>query len=264
MVIVVIKSGSGDNAPRAGEAMGGLAKGLRILEGFDVRRPKMTITEAAEYAGLSPASARRCLLTLVDVGYVVQAGRYFEPTPRMVRLGRTYSSTSPLTLYGQRYLDEARDELNESVSLAVWDEGQCLFVARADASQIVSTGIAVGVRLPAHASATGRALLAAMKDDEIVAFLRSYPPTKMTPSTITDVNSLLTIIRRARELGYAESSEELELGMHSVALPVVDSRGSCVASISVSAFTGRVGLDALLKDALPVLKRAAGEIGKIL
>ncbi|WP_238324712.1 MULTISPECIES: IclR family transcriptional regulator domain-containing protein [Paenarthrobacter] len=259
------RGAGGNYVGKPNEAMAGLAKGLAILEGFDKSRPRMTISQAAEFADVSPAAARRCLLTLLDAGYVSHDGKYFQPTPRMVRLGRAYLGTSPLALHAQTYLDQARDVLDEAVSLAVWDEGQCLFVARAGASQIVSTDIAVGVRLPAHASATGRALLSALKEEEeIRSFFQRYPPVQLTPSTITDVDALTHIVQRAGELGYATSAEELELGMHSLAVPVADSRGACVATISVSAFTGRIGIDELVDKALPILRLAAEGLGKTL
>lgn len=249
---------------KTSEAMAGLAKGLAILEGFDKSRPKMTISQAAEFAKLSPASARRCLLTLLDAGYLSHDGKYFRPTPRMVRMSAAYLSTSPLGSHAQPFLDGARDVLDESVSLAVWDADQCLFVARAGASQIVSTDIAVGVRLPAHASATGRALLSAMKDDDVRAFFELHPAAKRTRFTVTNVDELVQVIKRTRELGYAVSSEELELGMHSLAVPVEDSRGVCVGAISVSAFTGRITLEDLVGKSQPVLRQASEELGKTL
>lgn len=253
-----------NNDAKRDETMAGLAKGLVILEGFDKSRPKMTISQAADYAGLSPASARRCLLTLLDAGYVSHDGKYFQPTPRMVRLGKAYSSTSPLAVHAQKYLDEARDALDEAVSLTVLDDGQCLFIARASAMQIVSADIAVGVRIPVHASATGRVLLSALDDNEISEFFRHHPPSRRTPFTVMDVDALTRMVRRAGDLGYATSAEELELGMHSLAVPVADSRKAYVASMSVSAFTGRISLDHLAEKALPILRRAAEKLGKTL
>lgn len=249
---------------KTSEGMAGLAKGLAILEGFDKSRPKMTVTQAAEFAGLSPASARRCLLTLLDAGYLSHDGKHFRPTPRMVRMSAAYLSTSPLASHTQPFLDEARDILDESISLAVWDADQCLFIARASATQLVSTDIAVGVRLPAHASATGRALLSAMKDDDVRAFFELHPAVKRTQLTVTNVEELIQIIKDTRELGYAVSSEELELGMHSLAVPVEDSRGTCVGAISVSASTGRITLEDLVSKSQPVLRQAAEELGKTL
>jgi IclR family pca regulon transcriptional regulator len=249
---------------RPGEAMAGLAKGLRVLESFGGSRPRMTISEAARHAGLSPASARRCLLTLCDSGYLFHDGKYFLPTPRLARLGRVFAEASPWVMHAQAYLDSARDVLDESVSLAVVDEGQCLFIARAVASQIVAMSVVVGARIPAHASATGRALLSGLPDDEVAEFFRRFPPTRLTPTTVTDIGELVEIVRQAREQGYAVSSEELQPGMHSLAVPVIDSRGTYVAAVSASAFTGRYELEAFVNVAVPVLTRVARDIGKAL
>lgn len=252
------------DSERKSEGMAGLAKGLAILEGFEKSRPRMTISQAAEFAGLSPSAARRCLLTLVEAGYLFHDGKYFQPTPRMMRISAAYMEASPLGLHAQPFLDEARDALDESVSLAVLDGKDCLFVARASASQIVSTDIAVGVHLPVHASATGRVLLSAMEDDEVREFLELHPAERRTPLTVINIDALMQIVQNARKADYAVSSEELELGMHSLAVPVRDSRAACVGAISVSAFTGRGTLEELLDKSLPVLKKAAQGFGRIL
>lgn len=252
------------SSERKSEGMAGLAKGLAILEGFEKSRPKMTISQAAEFAGLSPSAARRCLLTLEEAGYLSHNGKYFQPTPRMIRISAAYMDTSPLGLHAQPFLDEARDMLDESVSLAVWDDKDCLFVARASASQIVSTDIAVGVRLPVHASATGRVLLSAMEDGEVRKFLELHPAERRTALTVTNVDALMQIVQHARKADYAASSEELEMGMHSLAVPVRDSRAACVGAISVSAFTGRVTLEELSDKSLPALRKIAGGLGRIL
>lgn len=244
--------------------MAGLAKGLAILEGFNKSMPKMTISQASRVAGISPAAARRCLLTLESSGYLLHDGKYFQPTPRLIRISAAYTDASPLSSNAQTFLDEARDLLDESVSLAVWDGDACLFIARASASQIVSTDISVGVRLPMHASATGRVLLSALEDAQVKRFLNLHPAEKRTPLTVTDTNELLQIVQTAREADYAVSSEELELGMHSLAVPVRDSRGACVATMSVSAFTGRVTLEELADKSLPTLRTASRNLGRIL
>lgn len=252
------------NGVRRNEGMAGLAKGLAIIEAFGPARPYLTISQAAELVGLSPASARRCLLTLVEAGYLLREGTEFHPTPRMVRLSAAYLSTSSLGIHAQRFLEASRDALGESVSLAVLDGHECLFIARASAVHVVSTGVSVGARLPAYASATGRVLLAAKSQDEIRELLEGHPCPKLTPFTITDPKKLMSTIESAKQLGYALSSEELEMGMRSLAVPVVDSREDCVGAMSVSAFSGRYSPGELVEAALPILKEAAEELGKTL
>ncbi len=244
--------------------MGGLAKGLAIMESFTPRRPHMTISEAAAASDTTPAAARRCLLTLENLGYVSYDGKYFRPTPRFTRLAVSYTDTAPLITLGQPRIVAVRDELDESVSLAVLEGNEAAFVARAEASRIVSAGVRLGSRLPAYASATGRVLLASLADDERDARLRQAAPEATTDNTLLTVDEVRSRVQEAREEGYAYTDEELEYGVRTMAVPVVDSTGTTHAAMSVSAFAARTRLDEMRSRFLPVLRREAESLGRML
>ena len=82
--------------PRAPEGMAGLAKGLAVMETFGKTRSQLTVADAARLTGVTRAAARRCLLTLADLGYLTHDGKYFRPTPRTLRLGGAYLDTASL------------------------------------------------------------------------------------------------------------------------------------------------------------------------
>jgi IclR family transcriptional regulator, pca regulon regulatory protein len=140
---------------RAPEGMAGLAKGLAIFELCGSASSRLSVASAAAGIGVARATARRCLLTLVDLGYVEYDGRYYRPTPRMLRLGSAYLDTSSLPGLADQHLVDARDELEESVSLAVWEHGWSIFVAQAEAQRIVKTGVRVGPGSPHTARRPG-------------------------------------------------------------------------------------------------------------
>lgn len=241
---------------RAKEGMAGLAKGLAIIEAFGASTTRMTVSDAAHYAELSRPAARRCLLTLVDLGYLAHDGKFFTPLPRMLRLGSAYLSTSSLTQIAQPLLASARDELQESISLAVMDEGYSVFIARAEAVRIVSTGVKLGGRLPMYCSATGRVLLSGLTEAEINRHLAAAPMKRLTDRTLVTPRAVLQAVRLAAEEGYAISNEELEIGMSAMAVPVKNRNGEVEAALSVSVFSGRVSVETLKEKFLPVLKAA--------
>lgn len=244
--------------------MGGLAKGLAIMESFTPRRPQMTISESAAASGTTPAAARRCLLTLEELGYVSYDGKYFRPTPRFSRLAVSYTDTAALTTLGQPRIAAVRDELDESVSLAVLEASDAAFVARAEASRIVSAGVRVGSRLPAYASATGRVLLASLQEDERDALLRQVVPVATTDKTLLSREQIIARVQEVAEVGYAYTDEELEYGVRTMAVPVLDSIGKTHAAMSVSAFAARTSLSEMRSRFLPVLQREAGALGRML
>ncbi|MPZ96311.1 MAG: helix-turn-helix domain-containing protein [Propionibacteriales bacterium] len=244
--------------------MAGLAKGLAVVEAFGPGRTQLTVTDAARATGTSPATARRCLLTLEALGFVSYDGKFFRPTPRMMRLGAAYLETAPLPLLAHPFVVAARDELDEAVSLAVLQGEWAVFVARADVQRIVSTGVRLGAQLPAHASATGRVLLAALPDDELQERLEHCRPVKTTTNTVVAVEDLLARVQLARSEGVAFTDEELDWGMRTMAVPVCDRHGHTQAALSMSAFTARITLAEMREVALPVLRRHAERLGRVL
>jgi len=244
--------------------MNGLAKGLAILEAFSTERPRMTVSQAAVESDTSPAAARRCLLTLSDLGYLSYDGKYFTPTPRLTLLGAAYTGTATLPQLAQPRLEAARDELNEPVSLAVLEGANSAIIARADADRTVSAVVRLGSRLPTWHSATGRVLLAGLSDAEVETELAQAHITASTSNSIIDRHEILERIRQAREEGCAFTDEEIEYGVRTMAVAVKDSQGVTRAAISLSAPAGRWSLEDMRRTFLPVLQREAGTLGRML
>ncbi len=247
-------------APRQ-EVMGGLAKGLSIIEAFSPHTPQLTITTAAQAAGLSPAVARRCLLTLEGLGYLSYDGKYFRPTARLARLASSYLSASPLPQLAQPHLAAVRDEVGESTSLGVLDGDSVTFVARAEARQVITTGVRVGSHMPTHASAAGRIFLCAMTDDELRQYLDDCEFTRTGPNTLLTRELVRERVEHARATGFSYTDEELQPGVRSIAVPVRDSNGVTRASISVATASSGESISHMDQAFLPVLRREADRLG---
>src|SRR6478735_4089287 len=108
-------------AVRRRERVNSLARGLEVLKAFGRHHEPMTISEVAEETGLAPASARRMLLTLSDLGYVQQSGRRFRVGPKVLDLGYSYMSSMPLWQIAQPLLEGLSKEFDVSSSAAVLD-----------------------------------------------------------------------------------------------------------------------------------------------
>ncbi|WP_307831807.1 IclR family transcriptional regulator domain-containing protein [Prauserella cavernicola] len=249
---------------RPPEGMAGLAKGLAIIEAFTAERTQLTVTDAARATGITPAAARRCLLTLRELGYLQHEGGYFRPTPRMMRLGAAYLEAAGLPALAQPFVLAARDELAESVSVAVYEAGSALIVARAEVQRIVNTGVRMGAQLPAYASASGRVLLAGLGEAELTAYLDSCEPVRTTSNTLMTIPEIRSRVELARAEGVAFTNEELELGVRSMAVPVADSAGRVRAAMTASTFTARASIEEMRVKFLPVLREQAAGLGRIL
>jgi IclR family pca regulon transcriptional regulator len=250
-------------AERTREGMGGLAKGLAIIEAF-ATHGVLNISDAARASGATRAAARRCLITLTELGYVEQSGREFRPLARLRGLGSATSKRDQMARLAQPLLERARDELTESVSLAVLDNDRTFFIARAEAEHIVSTGVRVGAYLPAYCSATGRVLLSQFSDTEILKRIGQKPLPQRTLHTLTKSSDILEEIRSVRQKAYATSNEELALGLRALAVPVVGTNNEFVAAVSVSAASARVRKSEMTRHFLPVLRSCALSLAEAL
>lgn len=215
------------------DTMGGLAKGLAAIETFTADHPRQSIAQVAAASGLDRATARRCLLTLAHYGYADYDGKFFTLTPRVLRLGTACLATMPLPQMVQPLLDRLSDELGESSSVSILDGDEIVYVARAAQRKVMSIALMPGSRLPAFCTSMGRVLLAALPDDEIRGRLASNPPTARTPLTVTDPDELMDRIRTVRDKGYAVIDQEVELGLRSIAVPVLNMRGVTVAALNL-------------------------------
>jgi IclR family pca regulon transcriptional regulator len=244
-------------APRTSEEkeyVAGLEKGLAIIEAFGICNRPLTLTEAAEITGHSRAAARRSLLTLQSLGYVQSDGKHFRLAPRVLRLGYAYVSSTTLLKIAQPTLEAVSERTRESSSLAVLDGSDVVFLARAATRRSLSNGLGLGSRLPAHCAATGRVLLAALPPEEAERRLKRMARHQLTPHTRTGIQDLMMLLEGVRTQGYAVSDEEIELGLRSIAIPILDAGGQTVASMSIAVSTSRRTLENMLETLLPELE----------
>ncbi len=256
-------SAQADRAPDK-EFMATLAKGLAVLGSFDRQRPAMTLSQAADIAGLSRATARRILRTLAELGYVVQNGRQFSLSPNILKLGFAYLATQSWIDQAIPLMRELCAEFEESCSAAILQGTEIVYVARIPAKRIMSVGLAVGSRLPAFHTALGRVQLGYLDDAEIWRRLKSLPISPHTPSTITDRKALVDRVRDDRIQGFSIVDEELERGLRAIAVAVVDRRGEAIAALNVSTHSTRTTRNEMRDRFLPRLKSVAAHIAKSL
>ena len=231
-----------------------LEKGLAVIEAFDAKHSKLTLSDVARAASLTRAAARRHLLTLVKLGYAESDGKFFWLTPRVLRLGHEHLAAAPLPKLAQPILQMIGDKTEEVASLAILDGTESVFLARSASRRIVSLAIVVGTRLPAYCTSTGRVVLAGKSDAEVEQFLDGIQPMKFTVKTKSSRRQLLEEIRKARTDGFSLSDEEYEIGLRTIAVPVQDGSGTTVAAMSLSVRSDRMTPKQMTKELLPPLE----------
>lgn len=243
-------------ATRSSEFVQSLERGLAVIRAFDGEHPDLTLSDVARATGLTRAAARRFLLTLVDLGYVRTAGRYFALRPRVLELGYSYLSSLALPEVAQPHMEALVAQVHESSSLSVLDEGEIIYVARVPTRRIMSVTITVGTRFPAYATSMGRILLAGLDPDALDAYLADADMRELTPKTITRPDRLRAALSRVATQGYAMVDQELEIGLRSIAAPV-HVGGRVVAALNVSMRVGRGSAESARRELLPALQATA-------
>jgi IclR family pca regulon transcriptional regulator len=231
----------------------GLAKGLQVLSAFNSAYTRLTQSQAARLVGITPAAARRCLLTLCNQGFMATDGKYFWPDHGVLRLTYAYAAATRLPRLLQPALDALSERTRESASIAVLHGHHVLVAARSTAQRSLSVGLGVGSELPLHCSATGRVLLAAKTVAEREKMLRQSSLRQMTPHTETDVPRLKKILAECQLKGYGISNEEIELGVRSLAVPLLNSELQVVAALSISSRADRMTGKEMVSTLLPIL-----------
>jgi len=147
-------------------------------------------------------------------------------------------------------------QTNETCSLGTLDGNRVIHVARVDTHLQRPNSIRVGERLPAHATALGKVLLASLPDDELDERLAEGPLDEYTPATITDVAELRERILKVRADGHDVSVEELYPGQIAAAVPIVV-EGGTVGALGISSTTVLETEATLLEHVVPILQAAA-------
>lgn len=244
--------------------MTSLARGLAVVQAFSDSRKPQTIAQISQKTGIPRAAVRRCLYTLQQLGYVDAELNNFSLRPKVLTLGYSYLSSTPLTVSSQPYLNAISGDLGESCSLAVLEDREVLYVARSAASRVMSVALNTGSRLPAYCTSLGRVMLAHLDPDALDAYFAKVKLKPMTDKTVTSQKRLREILAQVRRDGYAINDEELELGLRSIAVPVRGASGRVLAALNVGAQASRVSQARMRQEFLPILQRGAQELSVLL
>ncbi|WP_313025185.1 IclR family transcriptional regulator domain-containing protein [Pseudomonas lopnurensis] len=241
--------------------MSSLARGLAVVNAFQERKRHLTIAQISHRTEIPRAAVRRCLYTLMQLGYVTTDGRTYSLLPKVLTLGHAYLSSTPLAVSAQPFLDRISEQLHEACNLATLEGEQVLYLARSAVPQrLISVDLSVGSRLPAYCTSMGRILLAAMTDEELHEYLAHADLQMKTSRTLYTPEALLECLQQVRTQGWCIVDQELEQGLRSIAVPVHDSTGHVLAAMNVSTHAGRVSASELEKRFLPILQVASADL----
>ncbi|HEX7306612.1 IclR family transcriptional regulator domain-containing protein [Lentzea sp.] len=237
-----------------------LARGLDVIRSFRPLRPVMPLSEVASVTGLARPTARRILLTLVELGYVRQSEAGFALTPKVLELGVAYVRSMGLWDVARPHMERLGARTDESCSIAQLDGSDIVYVARVAVPKIVTLSVQIGTRFPALPTSLGKVQLAALPPAELEAVLAQPTRSGLTARWRPDAAERDAVLREVRARGWALTDEQLAPGIRSVAAPLRDGNGTVVAALNVNCHAAETSVERMLEHHLPLLLQAAGDI----
>ena len=243
-----------------------LERGLSVLSLFSNDASELTLTEISRSADINMTTSLRIASTLEGAGYLWRdpETKRYRPSLKVLQLGFSALRSMDIRQSARLYLERLSKETGETVSLAVLDGLEIVYVDRIRNRQIVGVVLGMGSRLPAQCTSMGKAMLAYLPENQLKTRLNGAVLQACTANTIIETDSLEADLAKVRRKGYAINNQELAVGLRAVAAPIWGEEGQVVAAINISGSTEAISRSRLKQELAPLLSETAAEISQSL
>jgi DNA-binding IclR family transcriptional regulator len=255
---VSLRAAEQPGGPAPAYPIGSVDNALRLLMLFR-DRPRVRLSEASEHLGVAHSTAHRLMAMLAYHGFVRQEpdSRAYVAGPALVEIGLAAIRQLDIRRHARPVLESLASSLGETAHLAVLEGGNVRYLDAVESSRALRVAARTGSALAANCTASGKALLAALSDQEVSALLAGQKSlTALTARSITAKSRLLAELKEVRARGCAINLEESEEGVASVAVAVRGPQRAPVAALVVSAPVSRMTAAAAAKAAAELRDRA--------
>lgn len=211
---------------------GSIAKAVTLLNCFSYEKPRLRLKEVSALTGISQPTAYRMLSTLKSFNLIAQQEGYYSLGAGFLKYEGIVLNSMEIRRIGLPYMEELSNNLRINVSLALIDNMEVVYVARAETPYCAYGYFHIGMRRPVYCTALGKVLVC--KSQEIVSEVFKHGVRRYTLNTITDKQEFLKEIEKVSLQGYAVDYEEWSNGINCLAAPLYDATGHIVAGLSIS------------------------------
>lgn len=238
-----------------------LTRGLSLLEALARAEGGLTLTDLAQRVALAPSTAHRLLATLEKMGYVYQGGelgRWYIGLQAFT-VGSSFLANRDFVAQSHPYMRRLMEQSGETANLGIIDGTEAVFIDQVQCRETMRTIVKLGSRVPLHASGVGKAIFAALPDEQIDAILKVKGLPRITTNTITSPERMWASIRVIRQRGWSFDDEEHALATRCVAAPIYDEHAEVLGAISVAGPSSRLP-DERIKQLGPLVAHTAEEL----
>ena len=248
-----------------------LGKGLEMLSAFSAANPELGTQDLSEKLGLHKSTVSRMLQVLLEHGFARQNPMTLKYSlgPSAIKLGRTAIAglVGQIVPIAKPYLDDLRDETRETVSLEVMSGESTILAYAARGAHLLQVFTMEGDRMPIHAAAGAKIILAHSRPD-LAERLLQRELRKFTPKTITAPEAFIKRLAEFKKKGYSEDLGEINIDVHAVGAPVFNHSGKPIAAVVIAAPERRMkalsksGIVSKVKDTAKKISEALLYSGK--
>ncbi|MBR9982615.1 MAG: helix-turn-helix domain-containing protein [Desulfatitalea sp.] len=212
-----------------------LERGLRLLEMVGEASPPPSLTEIARQMDLNKTTTQRFLQTLCTLGYLNRTeNKRFVWGHRVLRLGYKYLDNANLVQVAQSFIDAFSAEVTGTINLAVLEQSEVVFIYRKEVRRFLNFDLHAGSRLPAHCTASGKALLSDLEDPKLREILAQMELERVTSRTLTSKQALWDDLMQTRQRGYSICDRELSMDLISMGVLLYEHSGKALAAMNLS------------------------------
>ncbi|TMG82137.1 MAG: winged helix-turn-helix transcriptional regulator [Betaproteobacteria bacterium] len=238
-----------------------LTRGLSILEALADAEGGLTLTDLAHRVELPASTAHRLLATLEKMGYVYQAGDLglWYVGLQAFTVGSTFLANRDFVAQSHAYMRRLMEQSGETANLAILDGTEAVFIAQVQCHEMMRTLVKLGSRVPLHASGVGKAIFAALPDEQIDAILKVMGLPRITENTIVVPETMWSALRVIRQRGYSFDDEEHARSTRCVAATIFDEHAEPLGAISLAGPSARLS-DERIRQLGPIVAHTAEEL----
>lgn len=225
-----------NQSPQRDYSIQALQRGMKVLDALLDARAPLSLKQICACTGLPKSTAFRIIVNLLQGQYLVETEKGYWLGLKMLRFGALVEEKLDLIQQARPFLTQLRDQVNETIHLAVLDDDlRVVYVEKLSTQHPIGLMMSrIGITAPMHCTGLGKAMAAFLAEDEIHHWIRTHGLKPITETTITDEDAFLQELREIRSRGYAMDNGEFEASVRCVAAPIRDRTGRVIAAVSIS------------------------------
>ncbi|MGA9347471.1 MAG: IclR family transcriptional regulator [Anaerolineae bacterium] len=213
-----------------------LQRGIKVLDALLDARIPLNLEQICAYTELPKSTAFRIIMNLLQGQYLVETEKGYWLGLKMLRFGALVEEKLDLMQEARPFLNQLRDQVNETIHLAVLDDDlRVVYVEKLSTQHAVGLMMSqIGSTAPMYCTALGKAMAAFRPEDEVCHWIRAHGLKPITEATLIDEDAFLQELREIRSRGYAVDNGEFEASVRCIAAPIRDRTGRVIAAVSIS------------------------------